>query len=131
MARISNKRELLKYYADAHDQHFKVAGLLLAAHGGSLGTCITILKDTASTPQFMGIGALFILFGVGLIASILYYVSVFMIRSTVRNALMSDQDPNDEPNASLLKGLNVISISVAVVTLIAAIGLVIWKSTSL
>jgi hypothetical protein len=96
-----------KYYADAHAQHFKVAGLLVAAHGSGLGASITILKDAASTRQFAGIGAFFILFGIGLIASILYYVSVFMTRATVRSALMSDHDPNDEPSASLLKGLNV------------------------
>jgi hypothetical protein len=75
-----------------------------------------------------GIGVFALLFGVGLIASIAYYASVFMTRAVVRNALMSDEDPNDSPSAGFLKALNLTSLAVALVTLLIAIGLVIWRS---
>jgi hypothetical protein len=122
------KKELLKFMGDAHAQHFKVAGLLLVAHAGSLAACATILKDSASTPRVSGFGVFALLFGIGLIASIAYYASVFMTRAVVGNALMSDEDPNDSPSAGFLKALNVTSLAVALVTLLAAIVLVIWRS---
>jgi hypothetical protein len=128
MANLANKKELLEFMDDAHAQHFKIAGLLLAAHGGSLTTCVTILRNSANTPQISGISVFTFLFGVGLIASIVYYASVFMTRAVVRNALMSDEDPNDSPSAGFLKGLNITSLAVALVTFLAAIGLVIWRS---
>ena len=82
----------------------------------------------AGSVQISGISVFTFLFGVGLIASIVYYASVFMTRAVVRNALMSDEDPNDSPSAGFLKGLNVTSLAVALVTFLAAIGLVIWRS---
>ena len=115
---------------DHHAEHFKVAGLLLAAHGGALGTCVTILKDAASNPQIGGIAVFTLLFGMGLIASISYYASVFLIRAIVKNALMDDEDPNDSPSAGFLKALNIISLGVAILTLVVAIVLIIWRSFS-
>jgi hypothetical protein len=61
MAKLANKEELLKFMGDAHAQHLKVAGFLLAAHGGSLATCATILKDSANTLQISGIGVFVLL----------------------------------------------------------------------
>jgi hypothetical protein len=46
MAKIANKDEVLKHMSESHSQHYKIAGLLLAAHGGALTTCITIFKDS-------------------------------------------------------------------------------------
>ena len=43
----------------------------------------------------------------------------------------ANEDPNDSPSAGLLKALNLISLAVALVTLLAAIGLVIWRSAFL
>lgn len=131
MPKLVNKDELLRFMGEGHAQLFTIAKLLLAAHGVSLGICVTILKDSASTPQFKGVGVFFLLFSVGLVASIVNYTSVFMIHATVRNALMSDEDPNDSPSAGFLKILNVLSLGVAVIALLAAIGLVIWRSSSL
>jgi hypothetical protein len=129
--RILNKKPLLKHMGESHAQLYKISGLLLAAHGGALGACVTVLKDAASKPEFMGIGVFFLLFGCGLIASIFNYGSVFFISAVVRNSLMDDEDPNDSPSVSFLKGLNVISLAVAVLTFLIAIVLIILRAAYL
>jgi hypothetical protein len=131
MPRIANKQELLNHMGEEHAEHFKVAGWLLAAHGGGLGTSLTVLRDYVAAPQFKGVGVFIILFGSGLAATVFYYASVFLIRATVRNALMNDEDPNDSPSAGFLKILNVVSIAVALLALLAAIGLIIWRAAFL
>jgi hypothetical protein len=131
MARITNKDEVLKHMGESHGQHFTAAKLLLAAHGAGLGTCVTVLKEAASTPQFQGVGVFVLLFGAGLIASISYYASMFMIQATVRNSIISDEDPNDAPSVTFLQIWNIVSMSMAVLTLLAAIGFVIGKTSSL
>jgi len=131
MAKITNKDEVLKHMGESHGHHFTAAKLLLAAHAGGLGTCVTVLKEAANTPQFHGVGVFVLLFGAGLIASILYYASMFMTQGTVRNSIMSDEDPNDAPSATFLQVLNVVSMSMALLTLLAAIGFVIGKTSSL
>jgi hypothetical protein len=128
MPKLANKKELLEYMDKEHAQHFKIAKMLLAAHGGALGTSLTILKEQIARPQFRGVSVFVILFSSGLIASILFYASVFLIRATVRTALMSDEDPNDSPSADFLKKLSLGSGAVAVLTFLAAIGLVIWRA---
>src|SRR6266566_654509 len=70
MPKLINKDALLKHMGESHDQLSKLALLLLAAHGGSLATCATILKDAASRPKVQGIAVFTLLFGVGLLASI-------------------------------------------------------------
>jgi hypothetical protein len=72
----------------------------------------------------------FILFGVGLIAAIVNYASVFLIQSVVRNSLMGDEDPNDDPNKRLLSIANVVSLLLSIFCLIGAIVLVVWRASS-
>jgi hypothetical protein len=131
MPKITNKDQVLKHMGESHAHHFTAAKLLLAAHGAGLGTCVTFLREAASTPQFHGIGVFVLLFGAGLIASISYYGSMFMIQATVRNSIMSDEDPNDAPSATFLQVWNIVSMSMSVLTLLAAIGFVIGKTASL
>jgi hypothetical protein len=130
MPKITNKEEVKKTMEGHHSQHFKLAGLLLAAHGGSLGTCVTIFKDAASVPRVGGVGVFALLFGIGLIASIAYYASVFMARAVVQNAINDDEDPNDSPSIGFLTKLNVASLTIAVLTLLAAIILVVVQLSS-
>jgi len=129
--RIANQQQLLDFTADGHNQLFTIATLLLGANGGGLSLVLTVLKEYATTPQLRGVGVVFILFGLGLIASILFYASVFMIRATVRNALMSHEDPNDAPSKGFLVKLNVFSLLASVGSFIAAILIVIWKGATL
>jgi hypothetical protein len=130
MAKIANKDEVLKHMNESHAQHYKIAGLLLAANGGALGTCVTIFKDPASALKVGGVGVFALLFGVGLIASMIYYGSVFMTQAVVNNAIMDDKDPNDSPSMGFLVGLNVASIVTAILTLVIGIILVIVRSFS-
>lgn len=88
---------------------------------------MTIFKDPASALKVGSVSAFTLLFGIGLIASIVYYGSVFMTQAVVKNALMEDKDPNDSPSRGFLVGTNVISIAVAILTLIAGIILVIVR----
>lgn len=128
MAKIANKDEVLKHMGEMHAQHYKIAGWLLGAHTAGLTTCVTIFKDPASAVKVGNISAFALLFGVGLITSIVYYGSIFMTQAVVKNAIMDDEDPNDSPSKGFLLGANIASISVAVLTLIAGIGLVIVRS---
>lgn len=130
MPKIANKDQILKHMSESHAQHYKIAGLLLAAHGGALGTCVTIFRDPASVLKVGSVGVFALLFGVGLIASIAYYASVFITQAVVKNAIMDDEDPNDSPSMGFLTHLNIASIATAILTLVAGIVLVIVRSFS-
>jgi hypothetical protein len=128
MAKIANKDEVLKHMSESHARHYKIAGLLLAANGGALGTCVTIFKDPASALKVGNVGVFALLFGIGLIASIAYYGSVFMTQAVVENAIMDDEDPNDSPSMGFLVSLNIASIGIAILALVIGIILVIVRS---
>lgn len=128
MRKIANKDELLKFMEEEHQQHFKITGLLAAANGGAFGTCVTIWKDYASSPQYNGVGVLFILFGLGTISAILSYAIVFVSRNIVRNALMSHQDPNDTPGAVALQIAYHVTLVASALALVGAIGVIVWRS---
>ncbi len=128
MPKLTNKEELLKFMEEEHQQHFKIASLLAVANGGAFGTCATLWKDYASSPQYNGVGILFIILGTGLVASILNYGLVFVIRNAVRSALMSHQDPNDLSGALALQIAYYLTVVVAKTALLAAIGFVVWRS---
>jgi hypothetical protein len=51
-----------------------------------------------------------------------------MTQAVVKNAIMDDEDPNDSPSKKFLQGTNIASILIAVLTLLAGIGLVIVRS---
>jgi nitrate reductase NapE component len=131
MRRIANRDELLRFMEEEHQQHFKLASLLAVANGGAFGTCVTIWRDYASSPQYNGVGILFIILGAGLIASILNYGIVFVSRNIVRSSLMSHEDPNDAPGAIALQVAYYVTLVIAAAALIGAIAFVIWRSRSL
>ena len=128
MRRLKNKDEILKFMEEEHQQQFKIAGLLAAANGAAFGTCVTVWKDYASSPQYNGVGLLFIILGTGLIASILNYAVVFVVRNIVRSALMNHEDPNDARGAVFLEVAYWVTVVAAAGALLAAIGFVIWRS---
>lgn len=128
MPKLKNKEELLKFMEEEHQQHFRIASLLAVANGGAFGTCVTLWKDYASAPQYNGVGILFIILGTGLVASILNYGVVFVIRNVVRSALMSHQDPNDVAGAMALQIAYYVTVLVAAAALLGAIGFVVWRS---
>jgi hypothetical protein len=86
------------------------------------------IKDPASSVKVGSISAFTLLFGIGLVASIVYYGSIFMTQAVVKNAIMDDEDPNDSPSKQFLQGTNIVANLIAVLTLLAGIGLVIVRS---
>jgi hypothetical protein len=113
---------------DHYDNHFKSANYLLAAHAAGLIGCLSVLKDYNSTPQLKGLGVFVVLFGIGLIAAIVNYIAVFLARATVMN--VKDYDP-DGPTTKFLMGLHLCALAVALVALIVAIVILIFRFASL
>ena len=130
MAKLANKGELLKFMGDHYDHNFKAANYLLVAHGAALAASLSVLKDYASTPQLKGIGTFVILFGVGLLAAIVYYASLALARATVLNAIMSDEYAG-QSTARFLGNVNIGALSIAVAAMVVAIVVVIWRFSSL
>jgi hypothetical protein len=130
MPEITNKDEVLKHMGDYQAQHYNIAKLLIGAHAFGVTTCVTIFKDPASVLKVGSVSAFVLLFGVGLIASIVYYGSVFLTQAVVKNAILDDKDPNDSPSKGFLLTVNIISIGIAILTLVVGIILVIVRSFS-
>jgi hypothetical protein len=127
MPRISNKKEIIDHMEKSYDRQFKVSYLLMAAHGTGLVTAISILKDYVKEPQLNGVGLFLIICGVGFITALIHYVAVFMARAAVINAVMSDEDPNDDPTKAFLVITSLIAIVASIGLLIYAIGFLAWR----
>jgi archaellum biogenesis protein FlaJ (TadC family) len=111
---------------DHYEVHFKNANYLLGAHAAGLVGCLTVLKDYAVTPQLKGMGTLVVLFGVGLLASIINYVALVFSRSVAVNENTYDIDAN-EPTTKVLMALHLIAIAIALAVLMIAIVLLIIR----
>jgi hypothetical protein len=113
---------------DHYEIHFKNANYLLAAHAAGLVGCLTVLKDYAVTPQLKGMGTFVILFGVGLLASILNYIALVFARAV---ALRSHERPSDEATEKLLQRIHLSSVGIALLMLVTAIIVVIVRFAGL
>ncbi len=127
MPTISSRKELIEQMERSYDRHFKASYLLMAAHGVGIGTAVSILKDYVREPQLNGVGLFLIICGVGFIAALLHCAAVFMARAAVINAVMSDEDPNDDPTKGFLVITSLIGIVASVGLLIYAIGFLAWR----
>ena len=126
-----DERELrFRLLRDHYENHGKSANYLLAAHGAGLIACMSILKDYAQTPQFKGLGVFIVIFGVGLLGSIVMYISVAISRMIALNMAVYD-DRRLSPLASFLLGLNIAGLILAVLCLFIAIALLICRFASL
>lgn len=123
----SNSNELIEQMEKSYDRHFKASYLLMAAHGAFIGTAVSILKDYVREPQLNGVGLFLIICGAGFVAALIHYVAVFMARAAVVNALMNDEDPNDDPTKGFLVTTSLIAILVSIGLLIYAIGFLAWR----
>jgi hypothetical protein len=115
-----DKEATLKYYHDNYELHFKGANYLMVAHAAGFVGCLSVLKDYAAVPVLKGIGFYIIIFGIGMIASMLYYISLALARSTALNEVMQDKPPH-EPTRTFLTIFHFLSISVAILMLLIAI----------
>lgn len=127
MPTISNKKEIIEYMEKSYDRQFKVSYLLMAAHGAGIGTAISILKDYVREPQLNGVGLFLIICGVGFISALIHYAAVFMPRAAVVNAIMSNEDPNDDPTKGILVIMSLLGIITSAGLLIFAIAFLAWR----
>ena len=114
------KDRLLKLYGDNYESHIKGANYLLAAHAAGFVGCFALIKDYATTSQFKGVGFFIVLFGIGLLSGIFYYISLALSRATALNSVMNGREPDDIWKKTLL-WVNVPSLVVSVGSLFFAI----------
>jgi hypothetical protein len=103
---------------DHYEVHFKSANYLIAAHAVGLVGCLTALKDYAASPQLKGVGIFVVLFGVGLLASILNYIALVLARSV---AFRPHERPSDEATEKFLQRIHLSSVAIALLMLVTAI----------
>jgi hypothetical protein len=109
---------------DHYEIHFKNANYLLAAHAAGLVGCLTVLKDYAATPELKGMGTFVVLFGIGLLASISNYIALVFARS---HALRPYNRASDELTKAFLKRIHLGSVAVALLMLVIAIFVVVFR----
>jgi hypothetical protein len=114
------KDRLLRLYQANYESLFKGANYLFVAHGAGFLGCLALLKDYASTPQYKGIGFFVIVFGIGLIAGLLYYISLAFSRATALNAVM-DEEEVDRAWQLFLTLINVPALVISIGALLVAI----------
>jgi len=120
----------LKLIQDQYDQHLKSASYLLAAHAAGLAGCLTVLKDYANTPQLRGLGIFVMLFGVGLIAAILNYISLVFARGIAVN-VQTGQTILHEPTRDFVANVHLIAVGLSLLALLIAIITLMVKFASL
>jgi hypothetical protein len=76
----------IKAYFQAHvEKRYKSVGYLLVAHGGGLVSCVTFIRDKASTP---GVQIFASLFAYGFLSAIVAYVFTALWAQEVRRYLI-------------------------------------------
>ena len=107
----------------------KAANYLLVANGAGLVGTLSVIKDYATTPQLKGMGIFIALFGIGLIAAIISYISgAYLQVITIRPATISKslhRAIKFGGNLQLVAGIT------AVLALVAAIVIIIFRFSCL
>jgi hypothetical protein len=130
MQDANQKDRLLKLYGDNYENHLKGANYLLVANGAGFVGCLSLLKDYAASSQYKGTGIFIVLFGIGLLSGIVYYISLAFSRATALNAVMDGVEPNHSWAAFLLS-INVPSLLISIVMLIIAIVALMFRFSGL
>src|SRR5438045_3153573 len=79
-----------EYAKEFHGVVTKAANYLLVANGAGLVATLSVIKDYKDTPQLKGMGIFIALFGIGLIAAIICYISgAYLQVITIRSATIS------------------------------------------
>jgi hypothetical protein len=126
---MEDKRlEVLKSMKDHYDHLFSRIHYLFVANGAGFIGGLTIIKDYTSTPQYRGVGIPISLFGVGLVSAILSYIALSFAQMIAKNSVLDKvQTPPSMPIFYIYYG----GLVVSVVTLIGALGIIIWRAASL
>jgi hypothetical protein len=119
---------VLQSMKDHYDHLFSRIHYLFVAHGAGLVGCLTVLKDYASTPQYRGLGIPVALFGVGLICTMLSYISLSIAQMMAKNAVLDRSKP---AKSETVFWVHYAGLLVSVGTFIGAICIIIWRTISL
>jgi hypothetical protein len=121
---IADEMAELELVKNHYEIHFKSANYLLAAHAAGLVGCLTVLKDYEATPQLKGMGTFFVLFGVGLLFSISNYIALVFARN---HAHRPYERPSDKLTEKFLKRAHLGSLAIALLMLVMAIFLMMFR----
>jgi len=125
-----NKQLVLNVIGGNYDHQLKSANYLLAAHGACLVLCLSVLKDYSPTSHFRGIGVFIVLFGIGLLAAIVNYISLSLARGVALNAVMDEIEADEATTGFLLK-LHLPALITSIGTLVLAVLIVMVRFASL
>ena len=90
---MEDKRlDVLKSMKDHYDHLYSRVHYLLVAHGAGFVGGLTILKEYTSTPQYRGVGLPIALFGVGLIAAIVAYITLSLAQMHAKNSVFDKKE---------------------------------------
>src|SRR5258708_2405935 len=118
------KDVLVQHMKDGYDNHLKTANYLFVAHGAGLIGCLSVLKDYSPNSPLKGVGVFIFLFGVGFLGGMLNYISLVFARAVVMNSLLDGTDPN-RPTAKFLTTVHLVGLTVAILTLVGALLIII------
>jgi hypothetical protein len=119
-------KDFMEFVEKNYDHQFRSANYLMAAHGAALLLCLSAIKDVGTNSALKGLGAFIVLFGLGLIASIINYISMSLARSVMLNAARDEKDPNED-TVRFLQGLHMLALGFALGLLGLAILVMIWR----
>lgn len=105
------------------EHNLKTAGYLIGGHSACLLLVLASLKDYSAKGPLSGIGVFIIIFGIGLLVSILNYATMSLSRSVSINAARDGKDA-DEDTVKFLQKVHlwalVLSLGIFVLGLIVA-----------
>jgi len=105
------------------DTILKGTVLLGSIHGAGLLYCISALKEITTLPPLLTPREFIWLFGIGLVGAVVFYITSLLSKIELQQALISGE-------AEFTRWLNpvgVVSIIVSLLSLVAAIGLAMYR----
>ena len=119
MAKLEKEAEL-KFYHENYEHHFKGANYLMVANAAGFVGCITVLRDYATTPAYKGVGFYIVVFGIGMLSSILYYIGLALARSNALSTIIQDRYMH-EPTQKFLTVWHFVTMTISILALVIAI----------
>lgn len=124
---VDKRLDVLKSMKDHYDHLFSRLHYLFVAHGAGFVGGLTILKDYTSTPQYRGVGLPIALFGIGLLAAILAYITLSLAQMNAKNSVLDKVKPPSMP----VFYIHYAMLAVSIILLFIAVGIIIYRVASL
>ena len=121
---MTDKRlTVLASMQDHYDGLFKRLHYLFAGHGTGLVSSLAVLKDYISIPQYHGVGLLIALFGIGLVCTILSYITLSYSQTLAKNAVL---DRTAHEPSMLVFYIHYGGLFASVLTFVVAVCIIVW-----